>query len=616
MCGIAGLVSNKVNSRTVVRHMCKKMIHRGPDGEDLFFDENTGLTLGHRRLSIVDLSDTGTQPMVSHNGRYVIVYNGEIYNSDVLREELLSAGLVTSFRGTSDTEVLLECIAAYGMRNALTKCKGMFAIALFDRENRTLSLARDRVGEKPLYYGHINGDFIFASELNAIKEYPGGRLKISKEAVDEYLRYSFVPTPLSIYEGIYKLTPGVIRTFTYPYTEYTDEVYYDLREEYIKGQDNLFDGSYEEAVDELDRVLKAAVKSELMSDVPLGAFLSGGIDSATIVSLMQSISDTPVKTFTIGFEEKAYDESEYAADIARHLGTDHTSLIINERKLENVIPLLPSIYSEPFADSSEIPTYLVSKLARSKVTVSLSGDAGDELFAGYNTYWKVANLYRQIKPVPRIFKKAVGRLGANSKDNTLYRMAHCLLAEDIANLHEAVCYDMTYLAPKHDREDLLLTSSHTPEDEMMLRDMLRYHPDDILVKVDRAGMAVSLENRVPMLDKDVLSFSFSLPLEYKLMTEGDKIISKRILKDVLYRYVPKEMMERPKKGFSVPLERWLSTGEIHKWAWDILTGSRLVRDGILDRSYVDAIMHSFDAKRVNKTLLWNVIVLEQWYRAN
>ena len=616
MCGIAGLVSNKVNSRTVVRHMCKKMIHRGPDGEDLFFDENTGLTLGHRRLSIVDLSDTGTQPMISHNGRYVIVYNGEIYNSGVLREELLSAGLVTSFRGTSDTEVLLECIAAYGMRNALTKCKGMFAIALFDRENRTLSLARDRVGEKPLYYGHINGDFIFASELNAIKEYPGGRLKISKEAVDEYLRYSFVPTPLSIYEGIYKLTPGVIRTFTYPYNEYMDEVYYDLKDEYIRGQNNLFKGSYEEAVDELDLVLKAAVKSELMSDVPLGAFLSGGIDSATIVSLMQSISDTPVKTFTIGFEEKAYDESEYAADIAGHLGTDHTSLIINERKLENVIPLLPSIYSEPFADSSEIPTYLVSKLARSKVTVSLSGDAGDELFAGYNTYWKVANLYRQIKPVPKIFKKTVGRLGANSKDNTLYRMAHCLLAEDIANLHEAVCYDMTYLAPKHDREDMLLTSSHTPEDEMMLRDMLRYHPDDILVKVDRAGMAVSLENRVPMLDKDVLSFSFSLPLEYKLMTEGDKIISKRILKDVLYRYVPKEMMERPKKGFSVPLERWLSTGEIHKWAWDILAGSRLVRDGILDRSYVDAIIHSFEAKRVNKTLLWNVIVLEQWYRAN
>ena len=616
MCGIAGLVSNKVNSRTVVRHMCKKMIHRGPDGEDLFFDENTGLTLGHRRLSIVDLSDTGTQPMISHNGRYVIVYNGEIYNSGVLREELLSAGLVTSFRGTSDTEVLLECIAAYGMRNALTKCKGMFAIALFDRENRTLSLARDRVGEKPLYYGHINGDFIFASELNAIKEYPGGRLKISKEAVDEYLRYSFVPTPLSIYEGIYKLTPGVIRTFTYPYNEYMDEVYYDLKDEYIRGQNNLFKGSYEEAVDELDLVLKAAVKSELMSDVPLGAFLSGGIDSATIVALMQSISDTPVKTFTIGFEEKAYDESEYAADIAGHLGTDHTSLIINERKLENVIPLLPSIYSEPFADSSEIPTYLVSRLARSKVTVSLSGDAGDELFAGYNTYWKVANLYRQIKPVPRIFKKAVGRLGANSKDNTLYRMAHCLLAEDIANLHEAVCYDMTYLAPKHDREDMLLTSSHTPEDEMMLRDMLRYHPDDILVKVDRAGMAVSLENRVPMLDKDVLSFSFSLPLEYKLMTEGDKIISKRILKDVLYRYVPKEMMERPKKGFSVPLERWLSTGEIHKWAWDILAGSRLVRDGILDRSYVDAIIHSFEAKRVNKTLLWNVIVLEQWYRAN
>ncbi len=616
MCGIAGLVSNKVNSRTVVRHMCKKMIHRGPDGEDLFFDENTGLTLGHRRLSIVDLSDTGTQPMISHNGRYVIVYNGEIYNSDVLREELLSAGLVTSFRGTSDTEVLLECIAAYGMRNALIKCKGMFAIALFDRENRTLSLARDRVGEKPLYYGHINGDFIFASELNAIKEYPNCRLKLSKKAVDEYLRYSFVPTPLSIYEGIYKLTPGVIRTFAYPYTEYRDEVYYDLKDEYIRGQNNLFKGSYVEAVDELDLVLKAAVKSELMSDVPLGAFLSGGIDSATIVSLMQSISETPVKTFTIGFEEKEYDESEYAADIAGHLGTDHTSLIINERKLENVIPLLPSIYSEPFADSSEIPTYLVSKLARSKVTVSLSGDAGDELFAGYNTYWKVANLYRQIKPVPKIFKKTVGRLGANSKDNTLYRMAHCLLAEDIANLHEAVCYDMTYLAPKHDREDMLLTSSHTPEDEMMLRDMLRYHPDDILVKVDRAGMAVSLENRVPMLDKDVLSFSFSLPLEYKLMTEGDKIISKRILKDVLYRYVPKEMMERPKKGFSVPLERWLSTGEIHKWAWDILTGSRLVRDGILDRSYVDAIIHSFEAKRVNKTLLWNVIVLEQWYRAN
>ena len=596
--------------------MTNRMIHRGPDAESSYYDENTGVTLGHRRLAIVDLTDTGVQPMTSHNGRYVIVYNGEIYNSSDIRNKLLSEGIVDSFRGTSDTEVLLEAIVAYGMKIALQMTKGMFAIAIYDKQDKTISISRDRVGEKPLYYGHLNGDFAFASDLDVFRGYPDWNPEIDPVAVERFLRYSYVPAPMSIYKGIYKLKPGTIRHFEYPYIYSTEEVYYDLATEYIDGIHYPFRGSIDEATDALETTLKEAVKSQLMSDVPLGAFLSGGIDSSTVVALMQSLGSSPVKTFTIGFNDKKYDESDAAEVIAKHLGTDHTCLMISENELKEVVPKMADIFTEPFADSSQIPTYLVSKLARTKVTVSLSGDAGDELFGGYNTYWKTANLYNKMSRVPEFLKKAAGSVIKNSRSNTLYRTANCLLSKDIANFHESVCYDMSSLSPKHIEQPMHIGPGDRIEDQMMLRDMLAYHPDDILVKVDRAGMAVSLENRVPMLDRDVLKLAFTLPVNYKIGQVNGQLISKYVLKEVLYRYVPKEIMDRPKKGFSVPLQSWLTTGDIHDWAFSIIEDSHLVRDGIIDKVNLQKIKESFLSKGINKSLLWNVIVLEQWYRRN
>ncbi len=598
-----------------------RMIHRGPDAEGSFCDVNHGICLGHRRLSIRDLSENGAQPMVSHDGRYVIAFNGEIYNIDILREKLNAEHGISQWRGTSDTEVLLELISAYGVKKTLTLIKGMFAIALFDKESGGLTLARDRVGEKPLYYGYAHGDLVFASDLDPIRAYPGFEGDIDTESVTLYLRYGFIPAPKSIYKGIFKIMPGTFMTFMPPYDNGVSESYYDLRTEYSYGKtEGRFTGSFEDAVDELDRVMKDAVNGQLLSDVPLGAFLSGGIDSTAVVALMQSLSDRPVKTFTIGFEEGKYDESVAAEAISRHLGTDHTCLKISEKELLEVVPLMSDIFTEPFADSSMIPTYLVSKLARSKVTVSLSGDAGDELFGGYNTYWKVAALNDKLKRFPKGLRHIAGYPLRDSNDNRLYRASHCLMSSDIAGLHEAVCYDMTNLAPEHIDQELLLyrelkEGKAGPEDEMMLRDMLKYHPDDILVKVDRAGMAVSLENRVPMLDADVLGLAFSLPVEYKIgRDENGSVISKYVLKEMLYKYVPKELMDRPKKGFSVPMDKWLSSGVVHDMAWSLLTDSALVRAGFIDKTWLDRLMRVFVDSGQNASLLWSVFVLEQWYR--
>lgn len=614
MCGIAGFCSKKVNNNQVIRDMSDRMLHRGPDAGSSFTDENTGVTFGHRRLSILDLTPSGLQPMTSHCGRFVIVYNGEIYNSEAIKRKLLEEKRIGHFNGTSDTEILLEAIASYGMKKALKMAKGMFAIAIYDKQDKTISIARDRVGEKPLYYGHLNGDFAFASDIDVLRAYPDWKPEIDTVAVERYLRYSYVPTPMSIYKGVYKLKPGTIMHFSYPYSEGTEEVYYDLVNEYIDGIENPFTGSFQEGTEELHRVLLEAVKSQSIADVPLGAFLSGGIDSSVIVALMQSLNSTPIKTFTIGFEDEKYDESTAAQEIANYLGTEHTCLKITENELKAVVPKIADIFIEPMADSSQIPTYLVSKLAKSEVTVSLSGDAGDELFGGYNTYWKVAKLYNKIQPVPNSLKRLTAGIGKNSKDNTLYRISHSLLSKDIANLHEAVCYDTSRLVPPHIEQKMLTGGKGSIMDEMMLRDLMSYHPDDILVKVDRAGMAVSLENRVPMLDKDILKLAFSLPVEFKMAYMDGRVISKRILKEVLYRYVPKEIMDRPKKGFSVPLQSWLSSGDIHNMAWDILADSRLVRDGLLSGKMIKELQDTFMSKGVNKGLLWNVIILEQWYR--
>lgn len=649
MCGIAGFINNRIDAKEVIRHMTERMIYRGPDSHGEWTESTTGVTLGHRRLAIVDLTPNGAQPMQSADGSLVISYNGEIYNAGEIRTALeaacLNQGSRLLLRGTSDTEVILEAFGMLGIRQTLSMMKGMFAIALYNRKERTLTLIRDRAGEKPLYYGFVKGAFVFCSDPEVLRGYPGFEAAVDREALQLYLRYGFIPAPFSVYEGIYKLEAGSILTIREPFGE-SDiryERYWSMAQAAENGQRDPFKGDAKEAADCLEALLTDAVRGQMISDVPIGAFLSGGIDSPLIVSLMQKISSTPVKTFTIGFEEKQYNEAEYAKDIAAHLNTDHTELYVSEKELLEVIPKLSEIFTEPFADSSQIPTYLVSRLAKSRVTVSLSGDAGDELFCGYNTYPKCEALWQKLETLPKWLRKTgasvLGMPGVRTGSDW-YRMSMCLKADNIRQLHEAVCYHTDYLA-----EHLVLTDGSCadrrkgPADvgyscdvrniqelitgrymdagltdgkgSMMYKDMVTYHPDDILVKVDRAGMAVSLENRVPMLDKDVIEFSYRLPMDMKYGRDG---VSKKILKDILYRYVPKEMLDRPKKGFSVPLVRWLTTGETAQWAKEYIADSRLVRDGYLDEKVLSDIWKKFCKNQKNVQIVWEVLMAEQWYR--
>lgn len=624
MCGIAGFVSGTLGreQRTELIHeMNDSLIHRGPDAEGIWLDEQSGVTLGHRRLSIRDLSPCGAQPMLSHTGRFVIAYNGEIYNAEELKDALKQAGHSIEWRGTSDTEILLEALEHLGIEKTLKAAKGMFAIALYDRQNKMLTLTRDRVGEKPLFYGSINGSFVFASELAAIRKIPGFTGKIDRNVVPAYIRYGYVPAPNTIYEGINKLMPGTVMTLPCLSDGVEEDkaqvwTYWSMEEAAVRGEESPFSGSFEEAVEELNRKLGDAVRGQMVSDVPLGAYLSAGIDSSMIVALMSRISSQKVKTFTIGFEEKKYNEADAAKEIAKHLGTDHTEVYVGEKELKEVIPQIPSMYGEPFADSSQIPTCLVSRLAKEKVTVVLSGDAGDELFCGYQTYVKLLRVWKKTGKIPRGLRNIAGKLGnilagGNSK---IYRGTMCLQAENVVVMKEALGHmsrTMDKLAwrgiPLGSGTDTLLKDECA---SLMLDDMLHYHPDDILVKVDRAGMAVSLENRIPMLDRDVIEFAWSLPMEYKY----DGKTTKRVLKEVLYRYVPAELLDRPKKGFSVPLERWLREGDTADWAKELMLHSKAAEDGILNLAEVKLLWKQFETKGATPRLVWTVLMLEQWYR--
>lgn len=644
MCGIAGFINKEVDAVAAISNMNAQMQHRGPDSGGYWTDENSGLTLGHRRLAILDLTESGAQPMHSADKRYVMVYNGEIYNAPDMREELCKRVPALNFRGSSDTEVILEAFSFFGIFETLKMMKGMFAIALYDCQERNLYLMRDRVGEKPLYYGFVNGHFVFGSEIRVLEAYPefAAHRHINRAALAEYMRYGYIPAPLSIYEGIYKLQPGECMTVKTPFRECCSNRYWSMEECALKGERHPFQGNFDEACNELDLLLTRAVSGQLLSDVPVGAFLSGGIDSALIVSLMQKVSKAPVKTFTIGFTDKKYNEAEFAKAIAGHLGTEHTELYVSEQDLLDVIPKLSDIFSEPFADSSQIPTYLVSRLARSRVTVTLSGDAGDELFGGYRTYQKVLRLWNRISGIPYGIRKGMGgALGALAPMQKLqaFRSAQSLRAKNIAALHEAVCYHTDYwgercVITENNKPDAAKIVRDVPESgvpqalydirkgnvlsnevsAMLLKDMLTYHPDDILVKVDRCGMAVSLENRVPMLDRDVVEFAWKLPTEYKIGAEAGDIVSKRILKEILYRYVPKEMMDRPKKGFSVPMARWLSEGTLREWARELVADSVLVRDGYFDRRALNRIYKDFLANRRGTQTLWQILMAEEWYR--
>lgn len=620
MCGIAGFCNHPKNWKENIEKMNERMYHRGPDAGDIWANEDTSVVLGHRRLSIVDLSENGSQPMHSASGRYVCVFNGEIYNYKTIKDKLLAEKKVRAFRGTSDTEVLLEAFEAYGVRETIAMCKGMFAIALLDKETGKLTLIRDRIGEKPLYYGFAGDSFVFASDLGSIAALEDFHNEIDTKVLQIYFIHGYIPAPYSIYQNIYKLDAGCILEIEAPYKKPEVSEYWSVREAARYGQEHPFQGSREEAADELERLLKASIKDQMVADVPVGAFLSAGIDSSTIVALMQAQSNQKVRSFTIGMNDPKYNEATYAKEIARYLGTEHTELYITEEDAKAVIPKLSYMFAEPFADSSQIPTYLVSKMTREHVTVSLSGDGGDELFCGYMTYPSIDRIWGKMQGIPygvrklcsdllihcpfgknhQVLQTKAYLLGAKSPEH-LYELSN---AQEASNLDIALEKDV-YSYKHNDRPYGELKDTRN---RIMLMDMEVYHPDDILVKVDRTAMAVSLETRVPMLDKDVVEFAWTIPMEYKKQGEEGKLV----LKDVLYRYVPKEMMERPKKGFAIPIMKWLKEPELRAWAESLIDRKTLEQQGILNPDVVWRIWKDYVENDNWRIQIWYILMFQSW----
>lgn len=620
MCGIAGFCNNAANWRTNIEKMNERMYHRGPDAGGVWANDDKSVVFGHRRLSIIDLSENGAQPMHSASGRYVCVFNGEIYNYRTIRDKLLAEKKVTAFRGGSDTEVLLAAFEAYGVRDTLALCKGMFAIALYDKETKRITLMRDRVGEKPLYYGFVNKSFVFASDIGSIRVLDGFCNEIDTAVLQIYFIHGYIPAPYSIYKDIYKLDAGCILELDVPYDTPKISPYWSVREVAKYGQAHPFCGTRQEAADELERLLKASIREQMVADVPVGAFLSAGIDSSTIVALMQAQSDLKVRTFTIGMEDPKYNEAAYAKEIAKHLGTQHTELYITPDDAKAVIPKLAHIFGEPFADSSQIPTYLVSKMTREHVTVSLSGDAGDELFCGYMTYASIDRIWGKMKSYPYALRKMASSLLVNcpllKNKQILQTKAYLLGAKSPEHLYElsnaqeagnlAVALDKNVHPYKHNTQRY--GDVQEPQSRIMLMDMEVYHPDDILVKVDRTAMAVSLETRVPMLDKDVVEFAWTLPIAYK--KQGD--VGKVVLRDVLYRYVPKEMMDRPKKGFSIPITKWLKGPQLRSWAEALVDRELIRRQGILNADVVWRMWTDYIKNDNWRIQLWYILMFQSW----
>lgn len=621
MCGIAGILGYNNDPIENIEAMNEAMIERGPDDGSFWLDENRHVVLGHRRLSIIDLSEFGRQPMVSHSGDTVIVFNGEIYNAAELRANLENKYGQISWNGHSDTEVILEGFDRD--ENVYEAARGMWGIATYNRKTGEVLLSRDRMGEKPLYYGKVNGQFVFASSINSIRALKGFNNPVNAAVLSTYLRDGYIPAPYSIYEDIYKLTPGCVLTIKPPYSEWKIDSYYDIRQTAEYGQTHLFTGTEEEAANELERRLKDTLRGQMISDVPLGAFLSGGIDSTLVVSLMQSISDRPVKSFTIGFEEKQYDEAIYARETAKLLGTEHTELYVGYKDVMNALNEIPRTFGEPFADSSELPTMLVSQMTRKNVTVALSGDAGDEFFCGYNTYkdakTSIDVMRSKLGFVKDPIRGGIGNLILNTplKNNQLFNtVGRCFTIKTVEDFFRMVRDDDPRINRLTGSSEELPNAMNTYKEgflvndisNLMLMDMIKYLPDDILTKVDRSGMHYSLETRIPLLDKTVMEFAWSLPLEYK-MRDG---ITKRPLRNILYKYVPKEMMERPKKGFSVPVSKWLREGEMHDWAEAILNDARPFAKEFIDVSLVDKIWTDYQHGGDWNALIWYILMFEQW----
>jgi asparagine synthase (glutamine-hydrolysing) len=622
-------------------HMGAALAHRGPDDSGTFHDSATGIGLAFRRLSIIDLSPEGHQPMYSASGRYVIIFNGEVYNFEEIRTELGAR----QWRGHSDTEVMLAAIEQWGVESALRRFVGMFALALWDREERKLYLVRDRLGIKPLYYGRVGGNFVFGSELKAIRQYPDFNPDIDRDVLTLYLRHNYVPSPHCIYKGLYKLPSGHFLMLDSAMGALLPKPFWSAREVAREGLRSPFSGSEAEAIDQLHRQLLSAVRLRMIADVPLGAFLSGGIDSSTVVALMQAQRGQPVKTFTIGFHEDGYNEAIHAKAVAKQLGTDHTELYLTPQDALNVVPLLPSMYDEPFSDSSQIPTYLVSKLARESVTVSLSGDGGDELFGGYDRYLFTKRIWNSVRRLPMPARKVIAELLKAIPPTHIDRCFQLLrpilprqllrpipgdkvrkLADVLSMGSPAALY---YRALSHweSPTDIVLNSqepgtvlasiaeSSWPsnlEEVMMLTDQLNYLPDDILTKVDRASMAVSLEARVPMLDHRVVEFAWKLPLHFKIRSGT----SKWILRQILYNYVPRELVERPKMGFGVPIDRWLR-GPLRDWAEELLSARSLGQHGFLNvKSIRLKWQEHLSGVRNWQYLLWDILAFQDWFRHN
>lgn len=653
MCGLTGYLFNKefiVDHNEQLKKMTDSIVHRGPDSEGLWVDEKYNIAIGHRRLSILDLSSAGHQPMHSDSNRYVLAFNGEIYNHLDLRAKLeKNNSILLDWKGHSDTETLLKCFELWGVEKTLKNLSGMFSIALFDKKEKSLYLIRDRMGEKPLYYGWINNCFVFGSELKALKKFNGFKSHIDRNALALYLKYDYIPVPFSIYKGIRKLRQGSYLKLMMNNNEWNkdsaliNKSYWSIQDVAKSNSNiNIFRGSSKEAIKKLESLLSKSIKEQMISDVPLGAFLSGGIDSSLIASLMQKQSNRKVKTFSIGFNEQAFNEAEYAKRVATHLGTNHTELYISPSEAIKVIEKLPMIYDEPFADSSQIPTYLVSEMAKKHVTVSLSGDGGDELFGGYTRYFMANKIWRIIKLIPLFFRKFIANLikfisakywkvfiafiyifvpknfQVSHPVDKIYKLARILNSKNIYEVYDKlvshwensfdVVLNSNQKAVKKDETNYNLL----PEEEMMLRDLQSYLPDDILVKVDRASMAVSLETRAPFLNKEVVEFAWQLPFNLKI----NKSQGKWILRQVLYKHVPKEFVDRPKMGFGIPIDSWLR-GPLRNWADGLLSEKRLREDGFFNVALIRKKWHEHLSGQKNWQYdLWSVLMFQAWLDQN
>lgn len=622
MCGIAGYQSKKRIADEVIYSMLESIKYRGPDSDGVWQDNNNNVVLGHKRLAILDLSESGYQPMHSHSDRYVITLNGEIYNYLELKSEIEAVKNI-NWKGSSDTEVLLELIELYGLNVALAKSTGMFAFALYDKLELKLFIARDRIGEKPLYYYKDENSFVFASELKPIMKFPSFKKEINSEALNEYLNLSYINHSHSIFENTFKVCPAHYIEFDIQSFNLIEREYWVIKD-YAKydGGDEL-NISYEDAIDELERLVSNSIKMQMRTDVPFGAFLSGGVDSSLVVALMQQNSISKINTFSIGFEDKKYDESIYAKSVAKHIGTNHTELILTNNDLSDVVHLIPKMYDEPFADSSQIPTYLVSKLAKEKVTVSLSGDAGDELFYGYNHYflfYKILNFTSGIKKIPialfikfikLVFGNKISILNKELNINNYNKILNFIKEEDVVEKYK-VFFNLLSTNLLNDNivsKVKSLKNLNITTDIISYYDLQYYLVNDILVKVDRAAMYNSLETRVPFLDKDVVEFSLRLPYNYKYRNNN----TKAILRDVLYRYVPRNLIERKKQGFSIPIEKWLRN-ELKSSVLDLLSDDRILKQGIFKLEEIKKIKNEFYIDKVNRNILiWNLFIFQQWY---